>query len=256
MVELDIGKLFFMQCFHGVAPKAGDFQHVGFVHRHHLVAAFARPLKGDAGNPFDFHHRVAHRVERFVAVVADRLAEIDAARQLAHGEQVNADHGAGAKWRGFCQRRRNCHRTQIGKRAEFFTDFQQSGLWPHLAGQLVPLGAADRTEQDGVGGFANVDGALWHRVVVCINRRTTRRGFGVFKGKVRAFCNGIENFDAFGDHFRADPVAGQKTNFVGVTHWIDSFHFSAVRNVGQCFQPVLSCVAELAWTGWKHCPTL
>ena len=52
------------------------------------------------------------------------------------------------------------NRTQVGKQAQFFANFQQAGFGTSLGGRVVPLWTADRTQQDRITRFARIDRRL------------------------------------------------------------------------------------------------
>ena len=133
-----------------------DFITLRFSAEVHLVAALARQLEGDAGDALDLVRGVDLRVDGALLAVLQRddllgLAEIDAAGQLAHDQDVEALDELALQRGGVGERRIADGRAQVGEQAEILAQPQQAGLGAHVVGDLVPLRAADGAEQHGVG---------------------------------------------------------------------------------------------------------
>ena len=94
---------------HDRTPEAAGIQHVGLIHAAELLAALHGRLEADAANALDLVLRVGHGIHRLLLAVFQRvslvLAEVDAADELTHDDEVDAlchDLGlrglAGASW--------------------------------------------------------------------------------------------------------------------------------------------------------------
>ena len=82
-------------CGHDLVPQHARLHDVALFHRADPVVAGARQLEGDAGDALDLVGVVDLRVDAALLAVAEvddllRLAEIDAAGQLAHDQDVEA----------------------------------------------------------------------------------------------------------------------------------------------------------------------
>ncbi len=122
----------------------------------HLVAALARQIEGDLGDAVDLMRRVNLRIYPALLAALERhdllrLAEIDATGELAHDEDVEAFDELALQ--GACIREcRIADRgTQVGEQVEILAQAQKARFGAMLIGDVVPLGSADRTEDDGVG---------------------------------------------------------------------------------------------------------
>ena len=82
---------------HHLVPQDARLHDVALVGRRHLVAASCREIEGDAGDAGDLVRRVELRVDGALLAALQRddllgLAEIDAAGQFAHDDDVEAFH--------------------------------------------------------------------------------------------------------------------------------------------------------------------
>src|SRR5579859_5748804 len=84
----------------GGAPELRDFEDVGLVDGGELLATLPRKLKGDAGDADDFVAGVAHGVPGFAGFLVPLAgrAEVEAAEEFAHEENVGAIDDFGAQW--------------------------------------------------------------------------------------------------------------------------------------------------------------
>ena len=90
MVELDL-RILFRNADHRLPPQAGGFEHIRFIHARQFFAALHRHIKGHARDALDLRHGIALRIvggRGAVFLTAPALAEIDAARQLAHNKDI------------------------------------------------------------------------------------------------------------------------------------------------------------------------
>ena len=79
---------------HRLAPEDAGFKHIGLVDQRDLFAPQLRGLEGDMGHPLDLARFIDHRVDGPFAELEGEgvlgLAEVEAAGQLAHDEDVEA----------------------------------------------------------------------------------------------------------------------------------------------------------------------
>ena len=104
------------------------------------------------------------------------VAEVDAAGQLAHHEQVGALDPLALERARVEQRRAGPHRAQVGEQAEPLAQAEQALLGARLRRVGgVPLGAADGGEQHGVGAAAGVEHLVGQRGAVRVDRGAAER---------------------------------------------------------------------------------
>jgi hypothetical protein len=148
------------------APQNGRLQHVRFINGSHFMTAFARGLKRDMGDTFDFKAVIHLGIKRFLvltaAFAAFRLTEVDAAGQFADAQNVEAVGGdIRAQRAELFQPLIQLRRTQVAEQFEMFTQRQQRAALRLLCRrQVFPFRAADGAEQDRIGLLAAFDGRL------------------------------------------------------------------------------------------------
>ncbi len=140
-----------------LVPQNARLHDVALFHRRHAVLARAGQLEGDARDALDLERVVDLRVDAALLAVAEvddllGLAEIDAAGELAHDEDVEAlDHFL--LQRGGCGERRVADGwAQIGEQLEVLAQAEQARLGTRLVRHRIPFRPADRAEQNRVGG--------------------------------------------------------------------------------------------------------
>ena len=139
-----------------------------------------------------------------------RLAEIDAAGELAHDDDVEAlDHLA--LERGGVGERRVAHRRpEIREQAEFLAQAQEPGLGALLIGHVGPFRAADGAEQHGVGLLRPLHGGVGDRDLMgVVGRAADEVGLGLEGCDAAPAEPGDELLDLARD-LRPDAVAGQE----------------------------------------------
>ena len=119
----------------GLAPELGGLQHIGLVHGTEPPLPFGGDLKGHPRDPFDLMLRVNQSIQTLplpAGQLADaaRLAEIDAAGQLAHDHDVQTADPLRFQGRGRGQLREQHGRAQIGIQPEARANRQQAALRP------------------------------------------------------------------------------------------------------------------------------
>ena len=106
-----------------LVPQHARLHDVALFRRGHLVAAGAGQLEGDAGDALDLVGVVDLRVDGALLAVAEvddllRLAEIDAAGQLAHDQDVEPLDDLALQRRSVGERRIADRRAQIGEQRQ------------------------------------------------------------------------------------------------------------------------------------------
>ena len=147
----------------------------------------------------------AVRVDAQVAGAVGRarlLAEVDAAGELAHDEQVGALDDLAPQRAGVQQRLDGAHRAQVRVQAEGLAQPEQPLLGARrVRVGRVPLRAADGGEQHRVGLAARGQGLVGQRGPVGVDRRAAERVLG--EGEV---AEAREDLERRGGDLGADPV--------------------------------------------------
>ena len=141
----------------------------------------ARCFKGNAGDAPHFAFAVAQGVIALalaccVHADAARLAEVDAAGEFAHDEDVQPLHPFGFQRGAVNQRVHDLRRTQVGKQPQIGADSEQAGLRALCARQVVPFRPANAGEQHRIGGARLGFGRFRVGVAAGIHRATAEVG--------------------------------------------------------------------------------
>ena len=128
---------------HDRTPEAAGIQHVGLIHAAELPAALHGRLEADAANALDLVLRVGHGVHRLLLAVFQRvslvLAEIDAADELTHDDEVDAlGHDLGLEGAGRGQLGPDPGRAVVGVEAHPGAETEQTLFGALLTGQGKP----------------------------------------------------------------------------------------------------------------------
>ncbi len=214
MAEFDIGVVL-GYLDHHITPQLGGFQHVHLVDGADLLAALLGCLEGHMPDTTDLVFVVDHRVAANALAVFHgnpaRFAEIDAACQLTHNQDIQAGHDFGLERGGIRQFRVENRRTQVGKQVQILADPQQATFRALRARQHVPLRATHGCQQHGIGCACDLARGFRVRVACGVHRTATQQGF--LELQLHAFATEhFKHAQRFGHDFRADPVTGQNTN--------------------------------------------
>ena len=133
----------------------------------------SRQFAGDADDALDLGFAVDFGVDAAPAAVGHRLdparlAEIDAARQLAHDHQVEPGDELALQARCVGERLEDHRRAQIGEQVHLLAQLEEAALGLQFERQLLPFRAADRAEQHGVAGERLLQGRFGQRGAVSI----------------------------------------------------------------------------------------
>ena len=226
MLELHVLEFARMHCGHHLVPEHAAFHHVALFHRGDLVAALARELEGHARNALDLVGVVDLRIDGALLAVAEigdglRLAEINAAGELAQDHDVEAFDQFALERRGVGQSRIGHRRAQIGVEREILAQAQKPRFRPHLIRHAVPFRPADRAEQDRVGGLRLGHGLVGDRDLVRVVAAAADQPFlGREPGDALVVEESDQLFD-LGHDFGADAVAG-RAEAGGSSTWRDA----------------------------------
>ena len=185
----------------------------------HLVAAKARKLEGDSGDALDLVGLVDLRVDGALLAVTKildllRLAEIDAAGQLAHDHDVEAVDAVALQRGGVGERRVADRRAEIGEELEILAQAQQACFGALLVRHTVPFGTADGAEHHGIGLKRAPHGLIGNRLAMgIVGAAADEVGLGLDASVTTRIDPGDDALD-LGHHFGADAVAGKKQEFV------------------------------------------
>ena len=168
------------------APHARGLEHVRLVDRHELAAPAARELERAPRDPLDLQRVVLADVVDRAVLHRPAPAVVQPAEELAHDQQVDAVSD---------------RRAQVRVDVELLAQIDQ-----RLLGALrraVPLRAADRAEQHGVGAATGLQRVVGQRLAVVVECVAADRLLLEADSKRHQHAVRLKH------HFRADPVAGQ-----------------------------------------------
>ena len=200
--------------FGDFAPHAGGVEDVGLVDGGEQAAAGAGGLEAEADDPLDLLLAVGERVHRVALSVlppaALRLAEVDAAGEFAQHDHVDLFDGFALERGAVGEEGEHLHRADVGEEAEALAQAEDGLLGAHGGGRVVPFGAADGAEEDGVLRAAHFQGFVAQGDAVGVDCGAADGVFAVFEGVVEAPADGGQHAHRFADHFGSDSVARQQ----------------------------------------------
>ena len=136
------------------------------------------------------------------------LAEVDAADQLAYDDEVDALIDDGLFQRGgIGQLGPDFSRAVVGVQAHAGAQPQQALFGAFFAGQSLPLGTADGTQQDTVSVFAFFQFGFRQRVTEFVDGLAAHVGAGIGKGMAVSGRDFIQDTHRLGHDLRAGAVA-------------------------------------------------
>ena len=208
-----------MELAHLLAPQHAAFHDVGLFHRAHPALALAGQLEGDAGDALDLGRRVDLGVDAAPRAVgqfldAARVAEVDAASELAHDHDVEALDHLELEGGGLGQGVEDHRRTQVGEQVHFLAEAQEAALGLLLEGQGVPLGAADGAQQDRVRRHGVGHGRIGQGGIVGVEGGAADQVFRDLEGDGAALVHPLDNAAHLGHYLGADAVARQNEQFL------------------------------------------
>ncbi len=184
-----------------------------------MVLPRARQFEGDAGDALDLERVVDLRVDAALLAVAEvddllRLAEIDAAGQFAHDQDVEAFDHLLLQRGGRGERRIADGGTQIGEQLQILAQPQQPGLGPHLVGHRIPFRPADRAEQHRVGGQRLGHVGFGDRLAMRVIGAAADQAFLGLEAAAELLVHGGDQLLDLGHRLGADAVAGEQEEFL------------------------------------------
>ncbi len=221
VLELDVGRVGLVRGRHDLVPQDARPHDVALFRRVHLVAPLAREIEGDLGDALDLVRRVDLRVDRALLAVLERddllrLAEIDAARELAHDHDVEPFDELALQRRRIRERRIADRGSEVREQPKVLSQAQEARLGADRIRHLVPLGSADGAEDHGVRGFMAlaIVSSVTGTPLASMAAPPTR---SVSVSKLRPLAPLVEEGDHaldLGHRFDADAVAGEKKQLV------------------------------------------
>ena len=228
-----------LQAVHDRTPEAAGIQHVGLIHAAELLAALHGRLEADAANALDFMLRVGHGIHSLLLAVLQRvslvLAEVDAADELTHDDEVDAlCHDLGLEGAGRGQLGPDLGRAVVGVEAHAGAETEQSLFGALLTGQTLPLWAADCAQKDAVGREALVQLMLGQRVAVLVDGLAAHCGVGIVEGVAVLFGHLIENAEGLLHDLGAGAVAPDDSNVFFHSYGHPFFYWTTASFVRLC----------------------
>src|SRR6516165_2249826 len=219
MLQHNILKLALVQRADHLVPEHTRLHDVALFHGSELVATLARELEPHARDALDLIGVVDLGIDGALLPIAEvvnrlRLAEIDAAGELAQDDDVEpVDHFAlearGCRERGITDRR-----PDIGEEAEVLAQPQEACLWAGVVVDLVPFRPSDRPEDHGIRGMRLCHGLLPDGDLMGVITAAAYQLFLSLEPHVPARVEPCNELFHFGHHFGADAVAGEKEKLV------------------------------------------
>ena len=162
------------------------------------------------------------------------LAEVHAADQLPHDDEVNAlCHDLRLQGAGRGQLGPDLGGAVVGVQAHARAQAQQTFFRALLTGQALPLGAAHGTQQDTVRSKALVQLMLGQRVAVLVNGFAAHGGIGIVEGVSVLFGHLIKHPDGLFHDLGAGAVAPDDSNVF--------FHSSKFSSTASYPNPSVAC---------------
>ena len=212
MIERDIAIFALMQADHGLAPKAAGGQHIGLVDRGQPSAAAARRLERDARHALHFLGAIGAFVG-CVRIAFLPFAEIDAAGQLAHDQQIDARRTVGLQRGEILQPVEQRDGPQIGIGAQRLAQAQQTGFGARAA--LIPFRPADCAQQNGIGPFAAGARGIRKRIAMMVDGDAAKVMRCKLQVETEARIRRFQHRARGGSDFGADAVTGQQDDVGG-----------------------------------------
>ena len=209
--QRNVGKFLRHHANGHLAPQARRLQHVGLVDGAEPLSAATRDARRRTDDPLDLGDGVRAAVGGAI-VVAHLVAEVDAARQLAHDEHVDAGQPFRTQRRRVEQLGIDRHRAQVGVEAQAFADREQALLGADLGARVVPLRAAHRAQQHGVGLLRDRQRLGRQRRPGLVDRRAADQRFAQRESVSPSLTDRRQHTRRLRDHFGTDSIPRQNGN--------------------------------------------
>ena len=208
---------------HDLFPQPRGIENIGLFHAAQLLTTLLSGFKADAANSANFLLGVAQLVNgNFLTIFfkSFMLSEVNAANQLPDNDKINSlVHNGLLQGRGIRQLRPDLGRTVVGVNAHAGSEPQQALFGTHIAGNIIPLRAANGTQQHTVGSAALVQLPLGQRIAILIDGAAAHIHIGIGKFVTVEVSHLIQHQQCLIHDLRADAVTANHCNilFHGLT---------------------------------------
>ncbi len=198
-----------------LAPQARRLEHVRLVDRAEVRrAAHAGELACHAHDALDLVGVILLGVVGHIANTI-ALAEVDAARELADDEHVDASDDVGLHRRAVDERVEDLHGAQVRIRAESLPQAEKSLLGADPLGiGGVPLGTADGAQEHRVGLLTHRERFLGKRASRGVDGRAAHQSFLVGECVSALRSNGVQDLLRLRGDLGTDAVARQNGDVI------------------------------------------
>ncbi len=176
-----------------------------------------RQLEGDshqAGNLlFGVHESIDRLAFAGPLPALAGLAEIDAARQLTHHDEIDAAQHLGLERRRFDQLGQDLHGAQVGVQAEALAQSEEGLLGTNRCLRHVPLWSPDGTQEDGIVRLRQVQGPVGQRRVESVDCGATDDRLAERQSEPEMSGAGLEHALRLLDHLGSNAVTRQNQDF-------------------------------------------
>ena len=176
-----------------------------------MAAAQLRRLERELCDALDFGHGIVFEIPCPLVAVLDLrlalLAEVDAADQLAHDDEVSALDKLGLQRRILDERVSDLHGTQIRVKAETLPKTQNRLFRAQSRLYRIPLVAADSAEEHAVRRLRGGERRLRQRRAVLVISRAARIMLLIGERQMELFRRLFQHGDGCIRDFPADAVA-------------------------------------------------
>ena len=218
--QFHIGIFFLVRRRYHLIPQNARLHDIAFFHGTDLVAAGPCQFERHTGNPLDFIGVVNLGIDcplLAIAKIGDRLgfAEINAARQLAHDQDIKPLDHILFQRRGFRQRRIADCRAQIGEQFHLLAQAQQAGFRANVIGNTIPLRPANSAEQHRIGAKRLCHVIIRNRLAMGVIGRTANQTLIQHEPRAFLLVHPVDELAHFRHGFRANAVAGEQKEVLG-----------------------------------------
>ncbi|CAI8236414.1 MAG: Uncharacterised protein [Alphaproteobacteria bacterium] len=225
MFQFNFGKLIANHARHFFMPQKAAFHDIALFRRGQLFAALHRQITGNTGNALNLISFINLRIDAASLAIAQifnaaRLAEIDPTGQFADNHNIQPLDQLAFQAGGIGQSGETNGRTQIGKKLQIGAQAQQPCFGARLIGDIIPLRAADRAQQNRIRVMGFLHGGIGYGLPMRVIGAAADQIFIERHLKAAPVTEPVNNAAHFAHHFRTNAVARQYENFF---HYIFRF---------------------------------
>jgi hypothetical protein len=200
---------------HDAAPQLRGLQDVVLVNRGDAPPSPGREPERDVRDALDLGDGIAHRVVRLPIFELARLAEIQAAEQLTHDQQIRAGDAIWFERDDRVERWPRLRGTQVCVRIQPLAQREQAGFDPLIARQMIEARIANRAEQHGIARTARRQRRLRQCRLASAQRCAADWICSRLVGDMKTLFDRAQHGHGAVDHFRADAVTRQESETKG-----------------------------------------